>query len=59
MKSKTTPLEFVKENPGKQLLTGSFHPISNNKWYQDAFHDKGFCLQGRIRENSLNKSEGL
>lgn len=31
------PLSWVQENPGRQLLTGSFHPVSDNHWYDLTF----------------------
>ncbi|EGC36806.1 hypothetical protein DICPUDRAFT_150657 [Dictyostelium purpureum] len=27
------PIQWVTENPGSQLLTGSFHPVDDNKWF--------------------------
>ena len=41
------PLNFVVENPGRQLLTGSFHPVDDDKWYSDSYHDNGHFLCGR------------
>lgn len=31
------PLSWVTENPGAQLLTGSFHPVSDEMWYDQAY----------------------
>ncbi|KAN0038975.1 hypothetical protein ACTA71_001169 [Dictyostelium dimigraforme] len=29
----TGPIKWITENPGQQILTGSFHPINDNSWY--------------------------
>eukprot|EP01132_Coremiostelium_polycephalum_P005506 gene5506-6860_t len=29
----TGPIEWVTQNPGRQLLTGSFHPVDDDKWF--------------------------
>eukprot|EP01129_Flabellula_baltica_P012849 TRINITY_DN5867_c0_g1_i1.p1 TRINITY_DN5867_c0_g1~~TRINITY_DN5867_c0_g1_i1.p1 ORF type:complete len:1757 (+),score=367.23 TRINITY_DN5867_c0_g1_i1:16-5286(+) len=34
------PLEWLTQNPGTQLLTGSFHPVSDDKWFDDAYYKK-------------------
>ena len=31
------PLRWVTENPGRQILTGSFHPVNDNEWWNDAY----------------------
>jgi hypothetical protein len=31
------PLAWITENPGRQLLTGSFHPIEDEEWYDEAY----------------------
>jgi len=31
------PLKWLTENPGRQLLTGSFHPIDDDNWYNEAY----------------------
>lgn len=31
------PLKWLSENPGRQLLTGSFHPIDDDNWYNEAY----------------------
>ena len=31
------PLKWVTENPGRQILTGSFHPVTDDQWYSDAY----------------------
>jgi len=35
------PLIWLKENPGRQLLTGSFHPVEDEFWEVDAYRKKG------------------
>ena len=32
-------LSWVTENPGRQILTGSFHPISDDQYYTDAYRN--------------------
>ncbi|KAM9974519.1 hypothetical protein ACTFIW_007974 [Dictyostelium discoideum] len=29
----TGPIKWITENPGQQILTGSFHPVNDNSWY--------------------------
>ncbi|KAN0024453.1 hypothetical protein ACTFIV_008861 [Dictyostelium citrinum] len=29
----TGPIQWITENPGQQILTGSFHPINDDTWY--------------------------
>jgi len=31
------PISWITENPGSQLLTGSFHPVSDDAWDNDAY----------------------
>lgn len=33
----TGPLKWLIENPGRQLLTGSFHPVSDDNWDKEAY----------------------
>jgi hypothetical protein len=35
--SVTGPLTWLTENPGRQLLTGSFHPVSDERWTDGAY----------------------
>lgn len=35
------PLKWLTENPGRQLLTGSFHPISDANWDKEAYVSEG------------------
>ena len=30
-------LQWITQNPGRQILTGSFHPISDDQWFEDAY----------------------
>lgn len=34
------PLNWVKENPGRQLLTGSFHPVDDDHFFDFVYLDK-------------------
>eukprot|EP00339_Tiarina_fusa_P029651 CAMPEP_0117004946 /NCGR_PEP_ID=MMETSP0472-20121206/5747_1 /TAXON_ID=693140 ORGANISM="Tiarina fusus, Strain LIS" /NCGR_SAMPLE_ID=MMETSP0472 /ASSEMBLY_ACC=CAM_ASM_000603 /LENGTH=1154 /DNA_ID=CAMNT_0004706065 /DNA_START=652 /DNA_END=4116 /DNA_ORIENTATION=- len=33
----SSPLKWLTENPGRQILTGSFHPVQDNEWETDAY----------------------
>lgn len=40
------PLAWLKDNPGRQLLTGSFHPVDDAHWDTDAYNGiAGFNIQ--------------
>jgi hypothetical protein len=45
-------INFVKENPGRQLLTGSFHPVSDGKWTQGAYVDSETGIVGYLSSNA-------
>jgi ankyrin repeat protein len=31
------PIKFLTENPGRQLLSGSFHPVDDDSWFNDCY----------------------
>eukprot|EP00698_Gefionella_okellyi_P001540 TRINITY_DN1146_c0_g1_i5.p1 TRINITY_DN1146_c0_g1~~TRINITY_DN1146_c0_g1_i5.p1 ORF type:complete len:1217 (+),score=226.35 TRINITY_DN1146_c0_g1_i5:261-3653(+) len=31
------PIRWVSDNPGRQLLTGSFHPVDDEHWWDDVY----------------------
>ena len=31
------PLKWITDNPGRQILTGSFHPVTDGNWWKDAY----------------------
>lgn len=35
------PLKWLQENPGRQLLTGSFHPVDDAEWDTQAYQTTG------------------
>lgn len=40
-------LNWLQENPGRQLLTGSFHPVTDDQWTDDAY-GLGLSVPGQV-----------
>eukprot|EP00759_Apiculatamorpha_spiralis_P025663 PhF_6_TR29068/c0_g1_i1/m.42362 len=58
------PIVFVRENPGRQLLTGSFHPVTDDKYYEGVYREKGspeappILIQHRLNGPSFYSLKG-
>jgi ankyrin repeat protein len=54
------PLKWLQDNPGRQLLTGSFHPVTDDEWELQAYrpHQDGlFDLLSAIFSNNTSQIE--
>lgn len=37
------PIRWLSDNPGRQLMTGSFHPVDDNQWDDGVYLEDALC----------------
>ena len=50
-------MKWITDNPGRQILTGSFHPITDNEWWTDAYKSWNQPKGGYLKISKSNPSK--